>query len=46
LFVSTNESNVPMQALLINLGFRPSGRVENIDPGDPELFFHKSAPGR
>lgn len=42
-FTSTNESNVGMQALLIRLGFIPSGRVDNIDPGDPELFYFKSA---
>jgi len=43
LFTSTNESNRPMQALLARLGFLPSGRVENLDPGDPELFYFKAA---
>jgi GNAT superfamily N-acetyltransferase len=39
LFTSTNASNVPMRELLKKLGFRPCGRVEELDPGDPELFF-------
>lgn len=39
LFTSTNESNVAMQRLLEGLGWVPSGRVENLDPGDPELFY-------
>ncbi len=40
-FTSTNESNVTMQRLLSRLGFLPSGRIENIDPGDPELVYYK-----
>jgi len=43
LFVSTNSSNAPMQALLTSLGFARSGQVDNLDPGDPEIFFHKAA---
>jgi ribosomal protein S18 acetylase RimI-like enzyme len=39
LFTSTNESNTGMQTLLARSGFLPSGRVENIDLGDPEMFF-------
>lgn len=39
LFISTNESNKPMQRLLDLLGYVPSGAVENLDPGDPELFY-------
>ena len=39
LFTSTNESNRPMQRLLEGLGYVPSGVVENLDPGDPELFY-------
>ena len=39
LFTSTNESNQPMQRLLEALGYVPSGVVENLDPGDPELFY-------
>jgi len=28
-----------MQQLLGLLGYVPSGVVENLDPGDPELFY-------
>jgi ribosomal protein S18 acetylase RimI-like enzyme len=45
LFTSTNESNHAMQAVLSRSAFVPSGRVENLDPGDPELFYFKP-PGR
>ena len=41
LFVSTNESNDPMRTLLAKRGYRVSGVVENLDAGDPELFFVK-----
>lgn len=41
LFVSTNESNVAMRALLAGRGYEPSGVVHNLDPGDPELIFVK-----
>jgi len=41
LFTSTNESNAPMRALLAKRGYAPSGRIENLDPGDPELVFVK-----
>lgn len=39
LFTSTNESNRQMQALLISLGYTPSGVIHNLDPGDPELVY-------
>jgi GNAT superfamily N-acetyltransferase len=39
LFTSTNRSNTPMQALLASEGFVKSGMVDNLDPGDPELFY-------
>jgi GNAT superfamily N-acetyltransferase len=39
MFVSTNESNDPMRTLLVKRGYGVSGVVENLDPGDPELFF-------
>jgi GNAT superfamily N-acetyltransferase len=39
LWTSTNRSNMPMRALLSGLGFTLSGQVDNLDPGDPELFF-------
>jgi len=38
LFTSTNTSNLPMQGLVTRLGFIPSGRLDNLDEGDPELF--------
>jgi ribosomal protein S18 acetylase RimI-like enzyme len=41
LFTSTNESNAPMQTLLASLGFERSGRIENLDEGDPELVYVK-----
>lgn len=41
LFTSTNQSNIPMQSLLANLGCQPSGRVENLDEDDPELIYFK-----
>ncbi len=34
-FTSTNQSNHPMQSLLISLGYSPSGVILNLDPGDP-----------
>jgi GNAT superfamily N-acetyltransferase len=40
-FISTNESNAPMRALLFTRGYRESGRIENLDPKDPELVFVK-----
>jgi GNAT superfamily N-acetyltransferase len=40
-FTSTNESNTTMQAMLARLGYKPSGTVYNLDPGDPELLFVK-----
>lgn len=39
LFTSTNVSNHPMQSLLLKAGFRPSGYIDNLDEGDPELVF-------
>ncbi|HEY9013319.1 MAG TPA: GNAT family N-acetyltransferase [Devosia sp.] len=39
LWSSTNTSNLPMQGLLLKLGFQRSGVVENLDEGDPELIF-------
>jgi ribosomal protein S18 acetylase RimI-like enzyme len=43
LFTSTNTSNRAAQALFARAGFAPSGCVENLDPGDPELIFFKPA---
>lgn len=39
LWTSTNQSNTPMRSLLPRLGFVESGRIENLDDGDPELIF-------
>jgi hypothetical protein len=41
LFTSTNLSNLPMQGIMSKLGYRPSGVIENLDPGDPELIYFK-----
>jgi len=41
LYTSTNESNAAMQHLLAERGFEPVGRLENLDPGDPEVFYYK-----
>ncbi len=41
LFLTTNQSNKPMQALAEKLGYIPSGVIENIDEGDPELVYFK-----
>lgn len=43
LFSSTNMSNRPMQMLFARLGFRPSGYVDNLDEGDPEIIFYHPA---
>ena len=42
LFTSTNQSNRPMKALLAEMNFKPTGRIENLDDGDPELVFFKT----
>lgn len=39
LWTSTNESNALMRGLLPRLGFEESGRIDNLDDGDPELVF-------
>jgi ribosomal protein S18 acetylase RimI-like enzyme len=40
-FVSTNESNMPMRELLRSEGWSPSGVLTGLDEGDPEhVFFH------
>ena len=41
LFTSTNQSNMSMQRLLAAQGFEPSGIIENLDEGDPELVYYK-----
>jgi GNAT superfamily N-acetyltransferase len=42
LFTSTNASNQTMRQALKKWGFRATGRIDNIDPGDPELIFVKT----
>jgi len=39
LFSSTNQSNKTMQHLFGKTGFVKSGRVDNLDENDPELFY-------
>jgi ribosomal protein S18 acetylase RimI-like enzyme len=41
LWTSTNLSNQPMQGLLASRGYRMTGFIDNLDPGDPELFYFK-----
>lgn len=41
LFTSTNESNTVMQALLEKRGYIRSGRIDNLDEGDPEIIYFK-----
>lgn len=41
LFTSTNLSNLPMQALLVKLGYVVSGVIHNLDEGDPEIVYFK-----
>ena len=41
LFTSTNELNRPMHTLLIRLGYSPSGVINNLDEGDPEIVYFK-----
>lgn len=41
LFTSTNQSNLPMQRLLNKLGYVPSGFINNLDEGNPEIVYFK-----
>ena len=41
LFTSTNQSNVAARRLMAKAGFVPSGMIENLDEGDPELVYVK-----
>ena len=41
LFISTNLSNVRMQALLAKLGYKLSGVIHDLDEDDPELIYVK-----
>ncbi len=41
LFTSTNLSNLPMQSLLVKLGYTLSGVIHHLDEDDPELVYVK-----
>jgi GNAT superfamily N-acetyltransferase len=41
-WISTNQSNLPMQALIADEGFTRAGTVD-VDEGDPELFYSRTA---
>jgi len=41
IWISTNLSNTPMQALLAAEGFKMCGFIEGLDEGDPELIYSK-----
>ncbi|MCX7289947.1 GNAT family N-acetyltransferase [Janthinobacterium sp.] len=41
LFTSTNQSNVAAQRLFASAGFVPSGQIDHLDEGDPELVYVK-----
>lgn len=45
IFSSTNASNEAMQMMFTKLGFQPSGHIDNLDEGDPELIFYCPSPG-
>jgi len=38
-FTSTNQSNSPMHALLVDEGWQVSGELHGLDEGDPEAVF-------
>jgi len=39
IFTSTNESNARMRHVLIREGWQESGKIDNLDPGDPEVVY-------
>jgi RimJ/RimL family protein N-acetyltransferase len=41
IFSSTNQSNTRMQKVFLANGFRPSGCIENLDEGDPEMIYFR-----
>jgi GNAT superfamily N-acetyltransferase len=43
-WTSTNFSNVPMQQLLLKLGWQSAGIIYGLDEGDPELIFMARRP--
>lgn len=42
IFTSANLSNLPMQSFLVARGYVLSGVVQDLDDGDPEMFYSKS----
>jgi len=44
-FTSTNRANVAMQALLASEEWLPSGELDGLDEGDPELVYFRSRSG-
>ncbi len=42
LFSSTNASNDTMRRLFTTAGFIESGRIDNLDPDDPEILFFRA----
>lgn len=45
LFSSTNSSNAVARRLFVRAGFIESGRIENVDPNDPEIIYFKPIVG-
>ncbi|MGG1632582.1 GNAT family N-acetyltransferase [Rossellomorea sp. NRS-1567] len=41
IFSSTNQSNEQMQKTFLANGYSQSGKIENLDPGDPEIVYYK-----
>jgi hypothetical protein len=41
LFTSTSTSNIAARALFVHAGFEPSGMIDNLDEGDPEIVYRK-----
>ena len=41
LFTSTGELNRPMQALMVKLGYSPSGVINNVDDEEAEIVYLK-----
>lgn len=46
IFTSTNESNRHMQHVLAKAGYHLAGRIEELDPGDPEIIYVKTLEGQ
>lgn len=46
IFTSTNQSNVRMRHVLVREGWEESGKIHNLDPGDPEIIYVRFIPDR